>query len=360
MKSIIVILKNPNFHLISIYEELRKQQKYNISYYCWEDLPEYRKNNNWELPENLKVGFDPKNELKKLIAADILVFHGIIAPFPKNLLLFRKMLKKRKSIFMSSEGFERSHTKGIRKKIFQWLVNSPKVTYLAIGKNAHSDYRSMGMTKWKMRKFAFSEPYLPAPENAHADTKEINIIVPGRLVEIKNLPSLFEALSEYKGDKEVKLHLAGEGELKEELKALAHKLDIADKVIFTGQLHQQELHELFLAAHFLVLPSHYDGWGVVINQALHYGLPVLISKNVRSGQDFLVDHNKNGYIFNDQSEFNNYLKRLIEENDTRRSFGKVAREKYDLWRIENIAKRLSEVFENPAIDFEEGPLKIIP
>lgn len=359
MKNIVVILKNPNIHLISIYEQMQSVD-YRVTYFCWEDLPEHRKNNNWKIPETLSVGVESPENIQSIKKADILVFHGFIAPFPKNILLFRKMLKKRKQIFMSSEGFERAHSKGIKKVIFKWLVNSKKVTYLGIGNGADQDYRNMGMSKWTMRRFGFAEKYADEVKPYRTDADSVTrVIAVGRLVDIKNYESLLQAVKFSAKNRHFELIFAGEGESREKLEKMVSNLQIEDKVKFVGQLDQNGLHELYESADFLVLPSHYDGWGVVINQSLHYGLPVIVSKNVRSGRNYLVDHNKNGFIFSNQEELNTQFVGLLDNAELRKRFSEHAKKKYQLWNIGNIAKRLAEVFENPNLDFEEGPLKVI-
>ena len=66
-------------------------------------------------------------------------------------------------------------------------------------------------------------------------------------------------------------------------------------MIFLGHRAPAELPGLFAEADAFVLPSRHDGWGVVINEALGAGLPIIVSDGVGAAHD-LVTHGVNGLI----------------------------------------------------------------
>lgn len=74
-----------------------------------------------------------------------------------------------------------------------------------------------------------------------------------------------------------KLMLVGDGELKAGIAAMAKKLGIADKVIFTGM--RGDVNELFSAMDLFLLPSLYEGFSVALLEAQCAGLPILASRN---------------------------------------------------------------------------------
>ena len=66
-----------------------------------------------------------------------------------------------------------------------------------------------------------------------------------------------------------------------------------ERITYAGFQPPEELPRFFAEADVFVLPSRYDGWGVVVNQALGAGLPILCSDRVGAGAD-LVEDEANG------------------------------------------------------------------
>jgi glycosyltransferase involved in cell wall biosynthesis len=95
----------------------------------------------------------------------------------------------------------------------------------------------------------------------------------------------------------------GEGKLKEALMAKAKVISgLKDRIHFVGFKNQSELSQYYHAADILVLPSRYwETWGLVVNEALHHGLPCLISNVVGCAPD-LIEPGITGEIFESQSK----------------------------------------------------------
>lgn len=131
------------------------------------------------------------------------------------------------------------------------------------------------------------------------------ILYIGRLVHVKGLDLLQEAFA--KADLPgSKLVFVGEGDSSEELRQLSVRLDIADRVVFTGFLFGAELYAWYDMADFFILPSRYEPFGAVVNEALVYGCPVVASKNI-GALDFIDE--KNGIVFDpeDPASFSDAL-----------------------------------------------------
>ena len=96
----------------------------------------------------------------------------------------------------------------------------------------------------------------------------------GRLAEEKNLDVLLSAFRWFHAEHpDATLRLAGDGPLRARLESWA-----GPGVIFLGALDQDGLAAEYLAASALVLPSLREPWGLVVNEALSYGCPVLVSE----------------------------------------------------------------------------------
>jgi glycosyltransferase involved in cell wall biosynthesis len=84
------------------------------------------------------------------------------------------------------------------------------------------------------------------------------------------------------------LVLAGEGPMREELIRAADTRGIADRVRFLGFVNQLELPSVYAASDLFVLPSEHEPWGLVVNEAMACGLPVVVSDRVGARLDLVV------------------------------------------------------------------------
>jgi glycosyltransferase involved in cell wall biosynthesis len=91
----------------------------------------------------------------------------------------------------------------------------------------------------------------------------------------------------------VKGLMVGDGPLMAELESRVKNAEAQIK--FTGFLNQTEVVEAYIASDCLVLPGQ-ETWGLVVNEAIACGLPVIVSDEVGCGPD-VIDHGKNGMIF---------------------------------------------------------------
>jgi glycosyltransferase involved in cell wall biosynthesis len=84
------------------------------------------------------------------------------------------------------------------------------------------------------------------------------------------------------------LVFAGEGPVRPSLEAEALSLGIREHVRFAGFFNQSQLPAVYTAADLLVLPSEYDAFGVVVNEALLCGCPVAASDHVGAARDLIA------------------------------------------------------------------------
>ena len=119
----------------------------------------------------------------------------------------------------------------------------------------------------------------------------------GRLVEVKNLTRLIEAFKiVHDKNKDATLIIVGSGTLENSLKSSVSKLNLNDSVIIPGRFEGKQLLAWYLTARIFILPSIYEPFGAVINEALIAGNYVLAS-NLAGGSSLLKE-NINGNTFN--------------------------------------------------------------
>jgi len=84
------------------------------------------------------------------------------------------------------------------------------------------------------------------------------------------------------------LVIAGEGPLRSELRSQAAALGIASRVRFLGFVNQSELPAVYTSADLMVLPSEYEPFAVVVNEAMCCGCPVAASDHVGAARDLVA------------------------------------------------------------------------
>lgn len=96
-------------------------------------------------------------------------------------------------------------------------------------------------------------------------------------------------------DKNVVLDLVGDGSEREALEQLAREYGIAENVRFHGHLQKEALPELMANATLLLFQTDFDIWGLVLNEAMAAGLPVICSPNAGASAD-LIREGETGFV----------------------------------------------------------------
>jgi len=129
-------------------------------------------------------------------------------------------------------------------------------------------------------------------------TYEDFILFIGRLVYYKHLEVVIEALKLLKNRCDVRLVVLGDGPMRSEWKGLVDRLNLKDRVEFKGYVsHKEKLHYLS-KCRALLLPSIFEGFGIVVLEAWAFRKPVIVvdveplNKIVEHGSDgFVVEKN---------------------------------------------------------------------
>lgn len=121
------------------------------------------------------------------------------------------------------------------------------------------------------------------------------VLFVGRLAPVKNLHAMLGGFREAFGaDPSVVWALVGSGEERAGLEAAARTAGLGDRVIFTGHAEGDALFAWYRVSSMLVLPSTYEPYGAVVNEALACGVPALVS--ARAGAALLIEPGRNGYV----------------------------------------------------------------
>ncbi len=162
----------------------------------------------------------------------------------------------------------------------------------------------------------------------------------GRLEESKGVEYLLRAFAKL-NHPEVVLVIAGTGGLRDELEGLSKKLNIWDKVRFTGYVSIESAPAYYSLASVYVLPSisvktGKEPWGLVVNEAFNQGVPVVATDAVGAAAGGLIQNGVNGFIVAEQNseELAASLNQLFDDPGLRQSFGENAGRTVAEWDYE--------------------------
>lgn len=169
-----------------------------------------------------------------------------------------------------------------------------------------------------------------------------------RFVPKKNLFVLLSSYREYRrkaGESSWDLVLCGNGELQEKIKQYITELDIKNSVYLPGFLKPDQLLPYFAHASCFIHASIQEQWGLVVNEAMAAGLPVLVSNRCGCFEDLIIE-GVNGFSFEPEN---------VEE--LTKLMRKVSSGEVDLQAMGQAALKHIQKF-SPA-DFAEGLMQAI-
>lgn len=129
------------------------------------------------------------------------------------------------------------------------------------------------------------------------------------------------------------LAVVGEGPERARIEEFIDQLDVPD-VYLLGFRNQSELPEIYGACDVFVLPSENEPWGLVVNEAMAAGLPVVVSDGVGAARD-LVKDGSNGFVYpvGDVAELAERLGRLTGDAGYRKNMGANSLDIISDWSI---------------------------
>jgi glycosyltransferase involved in cell wall biosynthesis len=164
---------------------------------------------------------------------------------------------------------------------------------LGSGKKTKNWYLECGVKPKNFYSFLYAVKSIDS-EIAIVKNQKLKLVFVGRVEKAKGLDVLLEALKTLKG-KKFQLDIYG-GLVEEDVfRQMVADFELEDNVVFKGVKSNSELRLILRDYDTLVLPSRWDGWGAVINEAIHSGLKVICSD--RCGASILIINDKIGHVF---------------------------------------------------------------
>lgn len=169
----------------------------------------------------------------------------------------------------------------------------------------------------------------------------------------KNLPGLIRAYSRYREkallstlDSRLStlfdLVIAGEGEQRLEIERTIRECGVCDHVHLVGAKGYEELPTYYAHAGAFIHASTTEQWGLVVNEAMASGLPVLVSNRCGCAAD-LVREGENGWTFDptNEEQMSDLMQRISSDENQRKAMGEKSREIIAEWGPERFASGIS-------------------
>jgi glycosyltransferase involved in cell wall biosynthesis len=285
---------------------------------------------------------------------DVLWLHGYA--YAACLIAFLAAKSRGMPVFMRSETHLKLHRSGWRQAVRDQILRAAYRFvdgFLAIG-NANAEYyRWLGVPEEKI----FSVPYtvdnarFSLSANCSAGEREAVrdryglpagtpvVLYASKLMPRKRPQDLLQAAALLR-DEGIKFHvlIVGTGEMETSLRRLADQLRL-DNVSFGGFVNQSELPRVYAASDVFVLPSEDEPWGLIVNEVMCAGLPVVVSDEVGCTQD-LVREGVNGVLFKarDVAALAGALRPLLSDASLRSRMGKHSRAIISGWSYDHCAR----------------------
>ncbi|MDR1652546.1 MAG: glycosyltransferase family 4 protein [Prevotellaceae bacterium] len=254
---------------------------------------------------------------------------------------FKIAVKNKLKTGIYSEPFNWTGWKGKLRFLKYVLLNSRygnRIDFiLAIGNRGRWCFEKTGFPKKNIFDWGYFTETPRYNTIQYSTNAILNILFIGSIDVRKNILTLIDVCLKLNYKKQFVLNIIGTGYLRNEL---CEKIKSTDKINYIGSVPNNQIHEYLFKSDLLILPSIFDGWGAVVNEALMCGTPAIASENC--GSSVLIKDGR-GRVFsvkenNLEKNLFDFLKELPYSVEKRREIQN--------WALQNISgKAAAEYFE---------------
>lgn len=251
---------------------------------------------------------------------DILIESGYAEPFSRREAIRYRLSYPRSRLILWSESTAIDHPRVWHREAVKQVLLSAFDGALAAGPPHEKYLRALGMPEDRIAVVGncvdndfFRLRADIARQTGRGGLPDRYFLFVGRLIPVKNIAFLLDSYSQYRQrscDAPADLVLVGSGLLEGELRSKVQREGI-DGVHFVGNKQLDDLPKYYAHAISLILPSTSEPWGLVTNEALASGTPVLLSNRCGCIDTLLVD-GQSGFTFDphDRAQLASLLERM--------------------------------------------------
>lgn len=297
------------------------------------------------------LGFDCIKHLKQR-DYDILGILGYSSP--TSMLAITYCRANHIPYFISSDGALMKQESSLKKRVKSYLIGGASA-WLCTGSSVVDYLKLYGAEEERTYIYPFTslhtQDILESPLSVAEKSRvrhKLGIMEPqmvlsvGRFIQTKGFDVLLRAGSTLSGN--AGIYIIG-GEPTEEYLSLKHELGL-DNVHFGGFKSKEELKEYYMAADIFVLPTREDVWGLVINEAMACGLPVVTTDRCVAGLE-LIEDGIHGFIIptEDASTLSARIGEILSDVELQKTMSGSNLTRIRDYTVEAMAARHLEIFE---------------
>jgi len=264
---------------------------------------------------------------------DTIIIGGYQHPTFLLVMLYAKLRKKKLILWCESTKADKRRQNKLIEAYKRWFIRNCS-GYIVPGRASFEYLLGLGASPEKIyiAPNSIDNDYFSSAGEAYRKEKDKSkkslgypeklILYVGRLIDKKGVLDLLKAFQEISRERTgLGLLLVGEGEGEGRYKELCRRNNLKN-VFFPGFVQQADLPAYYALGDIFVLPTHSDPWGLVLNEAMACGLPVITSSAAGAARD-LVNEGINGYIYKagETAELVSRLREILADEEKRRRFG---------------------------------------
>jgi glycosyltransferase involved in cell wall biosynthesis len=205
---------------------------------------------------------------------------------------------------------------GTKSKDYLIKLGAKKDRVFIVGNNTDNSFYYRETLKWRGKRDILRQEYKILPNN---------FLYVGRFSAEKNILFLLDAYKRaVEGNDNWGLILVGNGPQKLDIEHYIEKFNVRN-VFLPGFKQKDEIPKFFAMSDVFILPSTSETWGLVVNEAMAAGLPVLVSRKCGCYPD-LIKESENGFSFDpyDRNQLVSLLKAIIDNQVDLKRMGEVS------------------------------------
>jgi glycosyltransferase involved in cell wall biosynthesis len=378
-KKIVFVSTHPIQYQTPIFKKLYKLNKSFIVFFN-NKIKKHTEIKDYEFKKNIKWGnnlvkdykyeiFRKKNyfilnlynayKFLKLQKIEYLILSGWNNLFYQSIFVIAKILNIKIILRCENNLYETNYIKKRIKVFFLSKIFKFFYKFIAIGKKNDEMYRECGISKDKIVKSNYSidndffskkkilkkkELYLKNKYKTH--NKKVFLFV-GKFINRKGINVLLDAITHLNNFPTIARKslflLVGQGpeltKTREFIKS--KKISIVNLINFKTQ---NDLRYYYKISNFLVLPSFYETWGLVVNEAMAMEKPAITSNSCGCAND-LVLNDKNGYIFRkgNSKELSKLIIKILQNKKIESRLKKEVKKKLKFYTIDKNVKDILNI-----------------
>jgi glycosyltransferase involved in cell wall biosynthesis len=271
---------------------------------------------------------------------------------PTGMRAVRYLRRKKIKYFIESDGGFAGTGKGIKEKIKRYFIKGAS-GYFSTAKEHDKYYLTYGAQEDKLFRYPFTSLFekdivdsVPSAEKKEELRAQLGVsnkrvvLTVGQFIHRKGFDLLLRSASRLK---DFDFYFVG-GVATQEYTELKSQLNL-DNVYFVGFTNKEQLKKYYQCADLFALPTREDIWGLVVNEAMANGLPVVSTQRCVSATE-LVKDDVNGYVIptNDVDALTNAISTILSDEQKIIEMSKNSLDIIHNYTFEQMAKVHIQIF----------------